>query len=122
MSKCVFDSGAAGLLMFRSAPVDARYALDLLPVMVLLGLGAGLVFPGVTTLAMSAATPTGSPDGLLPVTNRKLPMLIAARKTPVGASSLTTWLATWLTNRPSICRPRRGAREWPASPASGTKH
>src|SRR5205823_5354642 len=37
--------------------------------------------------AMSADTPEGSPDGVLPVTRRKFPMLIAARSTPVGASS-----------------------------------
>src|SRR6185437_3304474 len=37
--------------------------------------------------AMSGDTPVGSPEGDLPVTRRKLPMLIAARKTPVGASS-----------------------------------
>ena len=37
--------------------------------------------------AMSGDTPVGSPDGALPVTSRKLPMLIAARRTPVGASS-----------------------------------
>src|SRR6516162_8939189 len=36
---------------------------------------------------MSGDTPWGSPDGLFPVTNRKLPILIAARSTPVGASS-----------------------------------
>src|SRR5271169_4286716 len=43
--------------------------------------------------AMSGETPVGSPDGLLPVTSRKLPMLIAARRTPVGASSATTALS-----------------------------
>ncbi len=41
--------------------------------------------------AISGETPVGSPEGLLPVTNRKFPMLIAARKTPVGASSVTAW-------------------------------
>jgi hypothetical protein len=40
--------------------------------------------------AMSGETPEGSPEGSLPVTSRKLPMLIAARSTPVGASSETT--------------------------------
>src|SRR5215213_7824895 len=37
--------------------------------------------------AMSGDTPVGSPDGARPVTSRKFPMLIAARRTPVGASS-----------------------------------
>src|SRR5215469_6830577 len=39
--------------------------------------------------AMSGDTPVGSPFGALPVTSRKLPILIAARSTPVGASSAT---------------------------------
>src|SRR5438067_10591090 len=40
--------------------------------------------------AMSGETPSGSPDGDFPVTSRKLLMLIAARRTPCGASSETT--------------------------------
>ena len=47
---------AAGLLLFARTPVDARYVVDLLPVMVLLGLGAGLAAPALMTLAMSGAT------------------------------------------------------------------
>src|ERR1700733_11309677 len=39
--------------------------------------------------AMSGDTPAGSPDGVRPVTSRKLPMLMAARSTPCGASSET---------------------------------
>src|SRR5207237_9227365 len=39
--------------------------------------------------AMSDETPDGSPFGHLPVTSRKFPILIAARKTPVGANSET---------------------------------
>src|SRR6516162_113364 len=39
---------------------------------------------------MWGETPVGSPEGDFPVTKRKLPMLIAARSTPVGASSDTT--------------------------------
>ena len=45
-----------GLLWFARVPIDASYAVDLLPTMVLLGLGAGLVFPSVITLSMSAAS------------------------------------------------------------------
>src|SRR6202012_1597691 len=40
--------------------------------------------------AISGETPSGSPDGVRPVTSRKLPMLMAARSTPCGASSETT--------------------------------
>src|SRR5689334_24547315 len=39
---------------------------------------------------MSGATPAGSPASVLPVTSRKLLMLIAALKVPVGAISRMT--------------------------------
>jgi EmrB/QacA subfamily drug resistance transporter len=47
---------AAALALFARAPVDASYLTDILPVMLLLGLGAGLSFPSLMTLAMSGAT------------------------------------------------------------------
>jgi MFS family permease len=46
----------AGLLLFTQAPVDANYVTQVLPVMLLLGGGAGLCFPALMTLAMSGAT------------------------------------------------------------------
>jgi len=63
---------AAGLVVFRRAPVSAGYAIDVLPVMVLLGVGAGLVFPALMTLAMSAATPedSGLASGLVNTTQQ----------------------------------------------------
>jgi EmrB/QacA subfamily drug resistance transporter len=63
---------AAGLLVFRSAPVNASYVTDLLPVMLLLGVGAGLVFPALMTLAMSGATPedSGLASGLVNTTQQ----------------------------------------------------
>jgi EmrB/QacA subfamily drug resistance transporter len=63
---------AAGLIVFRRAPVHAAYATDILPVMVLLGVGAGLVFPALMTLAMSAATPedSGLASGLVNTTQQ----------------------------------------------------
>jgi EmrB/QacA subfamily drug resistance transporter len=51
---------AAGLLLFTQAGTHADYALDILPVMALLGLGAGLAAPSLMTLAMSGATPSDS--------------------------------------------------------------
>ena len=51
---------AAGMLLLARTPVDASYVVDLLPSMVLLGLGAGLGFPSLMTLAMSGATPEDS--------------------------------------------------------------
>src|ERR687890_213635 len=50
----------AGLLLLARTPVDADYAVDLLPPMVLIGLGAGLGFPSLMTLAMSGATESDS--------------------------------------------------------------
>ena len=54
---------AAGLILFRGAPVNATYLVNLLPAMVLLGTGAGLAFPSLMTLAMAGATEEDS--GLL---------------------------------------------------------
>jgi MFS family permease len=45
-----------GMLLFARTPVDATYAIDLLPALALFGLGAGLAFPSLMTLAMSGAT------------------------------------------------------------------
>jgi MFS family permease len=46
----------AALGLFARAPLDAGYVVDLLPSMVLFGIGAGLSFPALMTLAMSGAT------------------------------------------------------------------
>ncbi len=51
---------AAGTLLFARTPVEASYVVDLLPPMVLFGLGAGVGFPSLMTLAMSGATPQDS--------------------------------------------------------------
>jgi EmrB/QacA subfamily drug resistance transporter len=61
---------AAGLILFAQAPVDGGYALHVLPVMILLGFGAGLSFPALMTLAMSGATPedAGLASGLVNTT------------------------------------------------------
>ena len=50
----------AGMLLFALTPVDAKYAIDLLPAMIVFGLGAGLAFPSLMTLAMSGATRSDS--------------------------------------------------------------
>ncbi|MDQ3644742.1 MAG: DHA2 family efflux MFS transporter permease subunit [Actinomycetota bacterium] len=51
---------ALGLLLFARTPVDASYLADVVPPVVLIGLGAGLSFPSLMTLAMSGATPSDS--------------------------------------------------------------
>ena len=61
---------AIGLALFIRVPVQSTYLLDLLPGMVLLGIGAGLTFPALATLAMSSATESdsGLASGLLNTT------------------------------------------------------
>jgi hypothetical protein len=52
--------------------VDARYLVDVLPAMLLIGIGAGLSFPSLMTLAMSGATPgdSGLASGLVNTTQQ----------------------------------------------------
>jgi EmrB/QacA subfamily drug resistance transporter len=47
---------AAGLVLFTRAPVDATYLIDVFPVLVLMGVGIGICFPALMTIAMSGAT------------------------------------------------------------------
>src|SRR5215213_2109899 len=62
----------AGLLLFARAPVDGTWAIDVLPIMLLLGVGAGVSFPSLMTLAMSGATPAdaGLASGLVNTTTQ----------------------------------------------------
>lgn len=46
----------AGLVVFAQAPVHGTYVATVLPVVVLLGVGAGLAFPALMTIAMSDAS------------------------------------------------------------------
>jgi len=58
---------AIGLGLMTQAPADAEFVVDLLPAMLLLGIGAGVTFPALMTLAMSGATPSeaGLASGLV---------------------------------------------------------
>jgi EmrB/QacA subfamily drug resistance transporter len=47
----------AGLVVFARVPVDGAYWPDVLPVMLLLGAGAGLAFPPMAGLAMHGVAP-----------------------------------------------------------------
>jgi EmrB/QacA subfamily drug resistance transporter len=49
---------AAGLLLFARAPVDGSFVVDVLPAMILLGLGAGMAFNPVLLAAMSDVEPS----------------------------------------------------------------
>jgi EmrB/QacA subfamily drug resistance transporter len=51
---------AAGLLLFARAPVHADYVVDVLPPVVMIGLGAGLVFPALMSMSMSDVAPSDS--------------------------------------------------------------
>ncbi|HEX4804827.1 MAG TPA: DHA2 family efflux MFS transporter permease subunit [Conexibacter sp.] len=85
---CLAAIGAA-MLLFARTPVHGRYVVDLLPIMVLFGFGAGLAFPVLMQLAMSGATPSdaGLASGL-------------ANTTPqVGGAIGLAVLATLAANR-----------------------
>jgi EmrB/QacA subfamily drug resistance transporter len=60
----------AGLLLFALTPVDGNYVTDIVPAMVLIGLGAGTGFPALMSLSMSGATPedSGLASGLVNAT------------------------------------------------------
>jgi EmrB/QacA subfamily drug resistance transporter len=82
-------AAGAGLLLFARAPVDGTWLVDILPVMLLLGTGAGLAFPALMTLAMSGATESdaGLASGLINTT------------TQVGGAIGLAVLATLATER-----------------------
>ena len=49
---------AVGLLLFARAPVDGSFVVDVLPSMILLGIGAGIAFNPVLLAAMSDVEPS----------------------------------------------------------------
>jgi EmrB/QacA subfamily drug resistance transporter len=49
---------AVGLVLFARAPVDGNFVVDVLPSMILLGLGAGMAFNPVLLAAMSDVEPS----------------------------------------------------------------
>ncbi|MEU7902355.1 MFS transporter [Actinoplanes sp. NPDC049118] len=57
---------AAGLALLVRAPADPRYAADVLPSLIIMGLGIGVVIPAIIMLAMAGAEPheTGLVSGL----------------------------------------------------------
>jgi EmrB/QacA subfamily drug resistance transporter len=60
----------AGLVLFTQAPVDGGYVANVLPTMVLFGVGGGLGFPALMTIAMSGVAPqdAGLASGLVNTT------------------------------------------------------
>jgi MFS family permease len=51
---------AIGLVLFARAPVDGNFIVDVLPSMILLGVGAGMAFNPVLLAAMSEVEPSES--------------------------------------------------------------
>jgi EmrB/QacA subfamily drug resistance transporter len=86
--------GAAGLALFSRVPVGATYLGDLLPAMILVGIGAGLSFPALMTLAMSSAHPTdaGLASGLVNATQQVGGALGLAVLATVSSSHTTSLL------------------------------
>jgi MFS family permease len=58
---------AAGLALFARAPVEANFWIDVLPAMILLGIGGGIAFNPVLLAAMSdvSASESGLASGLV---------------------------------------------------------
>jgi MFS family permease len=83
---------AIGLVLLTQNSNPQRYVSGLLPVLVLLGIGAGFALPAVTTLVMSAVTPedSGVVSGLANTTQQ----VGGAAGVAVAAT-----LATWRTGR-----------------------
>jgi EmrB/QacA subfamily drug resistance transporter len=61
-----------GLALFSRVPVDGEYVQHLLPTMLLFGIGAGMSFPALMTLAMSGASPSdaGLASGMVNTTQQ----------------------------------------------------
>ena len=61
-----------GLVIYAMAPADGSYGINLLPAMVLMGVGGGLCFPPLMGLAMSGASPAdaGLASGLINTTGQ----------------------------------------------------
>jgi hypothetical protein len=79
----------AGLALFVRMPVGASYLVDVLPPMLLVGVGMGLAFPALMTLGMSGATPSdaGLVSGVMSTTQQ------------VGGSLGLAMLATLASSR-----------------------
>jgi EmrB/QacA subfamily drug resistance transporter len=79
----------AGALLLSPAPDDARYAADVLPGLLVLGLGVGLAFPAVSIAAMSEVghDGAGSASGLMSTAHEVGAALGVAVLSSIAASS-----------------------------------
>jgi EmrB/QacA subfamily drug resistance transporter len=84
----------AGLLLFARVPVHGSYVTDVLPVMLLLGVGVGSTFPALMSLAMSDVAPAdaGLASGLVNTAGQvggALGLAVLATSAATHSSSLT---------------------------------
>ena len=84
-----------GLVLFTRVPVGGEYFADVLAPVLLVGIGAGLSFPTLMTLAMSGATPadSGLASGLLNTTAQVGGALGLAVLATLAASRTSSLLA-----------------------------
>ncbi len=85
---------AVGLLLFARVPVHGHYVSDVLPVMLLLGVGVGSTFPALMTLAMADVAPqdAGLASGLVNTSAQvggALGLAVLATSAATHSSSLT---------------------------------
>ena len=109
-SSCASPAMGAAMLLFARTPVDGHFVVDLLPIMLLFGFGAGLAFPALMQLAMSGATPSdmGLASGL------------ANTSPQVGGAVGLAVLATIAANRTDDAALAGRRRRWPRSTAAST--
>jgi EmrB/QacA subfamily drug resistance transporter len=95
---------AAGLILFARAPQDATYWTDILPSMVLLGIGAGAAFPALMTMAMSGATEadSGLASGLVNTTQQVGGALGLAVLATLSTTHTKSLLASGHTNASAL--------------------
>jgi EmrB/QacA subfamily drug resistance transporter len=94
----------AGLVLFTQTPVHGSYLTDLLPAMILVGLGAGLGFPALMGLAMSGATPSdaGLASGLVNTTVQVGGAIGLAVLSTLADGRTTTELAAGATHEAAL--------------------
>src|SRR3954469_18188570 len=95
---------AAALGLFARVPVDASYAVDILPTMILIGAGAGLTFPALMTIAMSGSTPSdaGLASGLVNTTVQVGGALGLAVLAPLSATRSEQLAADGVSNASAL--------------------
>jgi EmrB/QacA subfamily drug resistance transporter len=95
---------ALGLVLFARAPVDGDFVVDVLPAMILLGLGAGMAFNPVLLAAMSDVAPTeaGLASGVVNTSFMMGGALGLAVLASVAASRTDTLLASGESNAAAL--------------------